>query len=108
MADSISSGEKVAGGRNNSQDAPGVFESPAPHEMSIGEYCATRFTTLKPPMNKVANPFKLLGLLNGKQWLFFLVGFIAWYVLHYLACSITRFANTRIGHGMLLISLLSV
>lgn len=49
-----------------------------PVDMSAGKYLATRFSTLKPPMAKVSNPFKLLGLLNGQQWLFFLVGFIAW------------------------------
>lgn len=43
-----------------------------------GHYIATRFPTLKPPMNKAPNPFKLLALLNTQQWLFFLVAFIAW------------------------------
>lgn len=43
--------------------------------MSIGEYAKTRFTTLKPRRDPVPNPFKLLGLLNTKQWLFFLVSF---------------------------------
>lgn len=46
--------------------------------MSIGEYARTRFSTLKPPMNKAPNPIRLLRLLSGKQWLFFLCGFIAW------------------------------
>ena len=41
--------------------------------MSIGQYIATRVPTLMPPMTKVANPFKLLRLLNRQQWLFFLV-----------------------------------
>lgn len=56
----------------------GVHESHSPTEMTTGEYIRTRFTTLVPPMNKVPNPFRLLGMLSGKQWLFFLVGFIAW------------------------------
>ena len=41
--------------------------------MSIGRYFATRFSTLKPPMAKVANPITLLASLNRSQWLFFLV-----------------------------------
>jgi hypothetical protein len=41
--------------------------------MSAGRYLATRLTTLKPPMEKVANPFTLLAMLNLQQWLFFLV-----------------------------------
>lgn len=47
-------------------------------KMSAGRYLATRFSTLKPPMDRVENPFKLLAMLNGKQWLFFLCAFIAW------------------------------
>jgi hypothetical protein len=49
------------------------------HEnMSASRYFATRFSTLKPPMNKAPNPFKLMLLLNRRQWAFFFVGFIAW------------------------------
>lgn len=47
-------------------------------KMSAGRYIATRFSTLKPPMDKVENPIKLLRLLNTQQWLFFLLAFIAW------------------------------
>jgi SHS family lactate transporter-like MFS transporter len=61
---------------NNGVDAP--VESPHSHEMTAGEYAATRISTLKPPMNKAPNPFSLLAMLSGKQWLFFLVGFLAW------------------------------
>jgi SHS family lactate transporter-like MFS transporter len=57
-------------------DAP--VESHAPPKMSVGQYAATRITTLKPPMNKAPNPLRLLAMLSGKQWLFFLVGFLAW------------------------------
>jgi SHS family lactate transporter-like MFS transporter len=71
-----SSDEKVAA--THVPDAPGAVESHAPPKMSVGKYAATRFSTLKPPMNKAPNPFTLLGMLNGRQWLFFLVGFIAW------------------------------
>jgi MFS transporter, SHS family, lactate transporter len=46
--------------------------------MSVAEYARTRIASLKPPMAKVDNPFKLLGLLNTQQWLFFLVAFLAW------------------------------
>ncbi|KAI4127506.1 MAG: hypothetical protein LQ338_003164, partial [Usnochroma carphineum] len=46
--------------------------------MSIGRYLATRLPTLKPPMAKAPNPFKLLAMLNLQQWLFFLVAFLAW------------------------------
>lgn len=46
--------------------------------MSIARYAATRITTLKPPMEKVQNPFSLLRLLNFQQWMFFLVAFLAW------------------------------
>lgn len=49
------------------------------HEhMSAGRYLATRFSTLKPPMEKVPNPIRLLRMLNFQQWMFFLVAFIAW------------------------------
>jgi SHS family lactate transporter-like MFS transporter len=46
--------------------------------MSVGEYIRTRIPTLKPPMAKAPNPFKLLAMLNFQQWMFFLVAFIAW------------------------------
>lgn len=49
-----------------------------PEKMSAGRYLATRLSTLKPPMDRVENPITLLGLLSGKQWLFFAVAFIAW------------------------------
>ncbi|KAI9807432.1 MAG: hypothetical protein M1833_000177 [Piccolia ochrophora] len=45
---------------------------------SVGQYLATRIPSLKPPMDKVPNPFKTLALLNRQQWLFFLVAFLAW------------------------------
>ena len=49
-----------------------------PQKMGVGRYLATRFSTLKPPMDKVENPITVLRLLNTKQWLNFLVAFIAW------------------------------
>ena len=57
---------------------PVIQESQSPQKMSVRQYATTRFSTLKPPMNKAPNPVKLLMMLNGKQWLFFLCGFIAW------------------------------
>lgn len=50
-----------------------------PHEgMGPGKYLATRFSTLKPPMHKLRNPFKLIGMLTGHHWAFFGVAFFAW------------------------------
>jgi SHS family lactate transporter-like MFS transporter len=72
-----SSEEKVADA-THVPERPGL---PPPQEMSIGKYAATRISTLKPPMNKAPNPFRLLEMLSGKQWLFFLVGFLAWVCL---------------------------
>lgn len=54
------------------------YETPEIERMSAGRYAATRFSTLKPPMNKAPNPFKLLAMLNFQQWMFFLVAFLAW------------------------------
>jgi MFS transporter, SHS family, lactate transporter len=45
-------------------------------KMSAGRYLATRFSTLKPPMDKVANPISLLGTLTLKNWLMFLCAFL--------------------------------
>jgi SHS family lactate transporter-like MFS transporter len=42
-------------------------------KMTMSQYVRTRISTLAPPMTKVENPFKLLGLLNRQQWFFFLV-----------------------------------
>jgi SHS family lactate transporter-like MFS transporter len=68
--------EEKAAGTSPGNEAP--IESHPPHQMTAREYAATRFSTLKPPMNKAPNPFKLLAMLSGKQWLFFFVGFFAW------------------------------
>lgn len=46
--------------------------------MTAGQYLASRAPTLRPAMAPLANPFKTLALLNRQQWLFFLVGFLAW------------------------------
>ena len=56
-----------------------TYDDPRVEEkMSVGRYFATRIPTLKPPMNRAPNPFKLLGMLNRQQWLFFLIGFLGW------------------------------
>ena len=49
-----------------------------PEKMSAGRYFATRLSTLKPPMDPLENPFKLLALLNRRQWAFFAVAFWGW------------------------------
>ncbi|KAK4506251.1 hypothetical protein PRZ48_004216 [Zasmidium cellare] len=49
-----------------------------PEKMGIAKYFATRFSSLKPPMEKLENPITLLRMLNKKQWLFFSCAFIAW------------------------------
>lgn len=60
------------------EQSPDMSEYSDRQHMSIGRYCATRITTLKPAMRPIANPFKVLSLLNLQQWLFFLVAFFAW------------------------------
>ena len=60
-----------------SQDEVPVYRKPYTH-MTIGQYVATRIPSLRPPMNKAPNPFKLVAMLNFQQWMFFLVGFLGW------------------------------
>jgi SHS family lactate transporter-like MFS transporter len=62
--------------RRDDARLPGTGETP--QKMSAGRYLATRFSTLKPPMDKVENPITVLRLLSSKQWLFFLCAFVAW------------------------------
>lgn len=62
----------------DSRDESPRYETPETEKMSAGRYIATRVSTLKPPMNKAPNPFKLLAMLNFQQWMFFLVAFLAW------------------------------
>jgi SHS family lactate transporter-like MFS transporter len=83
MADQYATEPKI--GATASGDEA-VHESHHPHELTIKEYALTRFSTLKPPMHKAPNPVRLLTLLSGKQWLFFLVGFLAW-VSRYILTS---------------------
>lgn len=46
-------------------------------DMSPRRYITTRLSTLKPPMTIPPNPFKVLGLLTRRDWLFFAVRFEA-------------------------------
>lgn len=62
-------------------DVNGAPHPPVPaskKSMGVGEYLRTRFTSLKPPMEKVPNPITLLGQLNRLQWLNFAVAFATW------------------------------
>lgn len=68
----------MASYEQNESGAPLEHVDSADQHMSIKEYASTRISTLRPPMAKAANPFKLLALLNTQQWLFFLVAFFAW------------------------------
>ena len=45
----------------------------AESKMSVRTYLSTRITTLRPPLDKVANPIPLLRQLNREQWLLFWV-----------------------------------
>lgn len=65
--------------KTEARDAsPALRESPDHEGISVKEYCMTRLSSLKPPMNKVENPFKLLAMLNARQWSFFTLAFLAW------------------------------
>jgi SHS family lactate transporter-like MFS transporter len=77
MADNYTT-DKAAESVPAKQQAEQLHESHAPEVMSAGRYLSTRFSTLKPPMNKAPNPFRLLAMLNRRQWAFFFIGFIAW------------------------------
>jgi len=55
-----------------------ITHMPQYQNMSAGKYLATRFSSLKPPMVPLANPFTLLAMLSLQQWLFFLVAFAGW------------------------------
>jgi MFS transporter, SHS family, lactate transporter len=59
-------------------DAHGSVSLPPQGKVTLSEYLRTRVTSLKPPMEKVANPFRVLKQLNKLQWLNFGVAFAAW------------------------------
>ena len=51
-----------------------MSEAPAEPKMTVKEYLLSRVPTLKPPRKTASpNPFKLLGLLSRKNWMFFSV-----------------------------------
>jgi len=49
-----------------------------PAKMSATHYLSTRLSSLKPPMDRVENPFALLASLTRMNWLMFLCAFAAW------------------------------
>ncbi|KAL3462637.1 major facilitator superfamily domain-containing protein [Aspergillus heterothallicus] len=46
--------------------------------MSVMRYVRSRFATLKPPMDRVANPIKALRVVTKEQWLFFWCAWAGW------------------------------
>ncbi|KAM0414149.1 hypothetical protein ACHAPD_007393 [Fusarium lateritium] len=75
------------------------YNTRAPHEgMTPGQYAATRFSSLKPPMHNVPNPIKLLRMLNSQQWAFFFIAFAAWtwdaYDFFSVSLTVTDLAET--------------
>lgn len=65
-------------GRTASIEMEERYESPPAAHVPIGTYLATRFSSLKPSMEPLANPFRLLAMLHFQQWMFFAVAFMAW------------------------------
>ena len=65
-------------GHSKSVEMEEAFEYPPAEHVTVGTYLATRFSSLKPPLEPLPNPFKLLAMLNTEQWLFFAVAFMAW------------------------------
>ncbi|KAK3069559.1 Carboxylic acid transporter [Teratosphaeriaceae sp. CCFEE 6253] len=62
--------------QRDDHDYPAAGHTPV--KMGAGRYLATRLSTLKPPMDRVENPFTLLGSLSGMNWLMFACAFLAW------------------------------
>lgn len=54
-----------------------AHESHPPTKVTARTYALTRLSTLNPPIYGAPNPIHLLIMLNGKQWIFFLIGFVA-------------------------------
>ncbi|KAJ5153356.1 uncharacterized protein N7482_009834 [Penicillium canariense] len=52
----------------------GWFYSPS----QIVRYFATRVSSLRPPRNKLRNPYEILRELTSHQWLMFAAGFLGW------------------------------
>ena len=77
MADSEKAAVEHGNGAQQHRAAT-AGDNPPHYGMSPAKYLATRFTTLKPAMASAPNPLRLLRMLNGQQWAFFTVAFIAW------------------------------
>lgn len=54
-------------GRTASIEMEERYESPPAAHVPIGTYLATRFSSLKPSMEPLANPFRLLAMLHFQQ-----------------------------------------
>lgn len=80
MADTADTEKPEAARLSHGTDGDAVAEDDYPpyHGMSTRKYLATRFTTLKPAMLPAPNPFRLVRMLNRRQWSFFLVALFAW------------------------------
>jgi SHS family lactate transporter-like MFS transporter len=72
-----SSASHVRNDELSSHDMSSTYEDSSKH-VSFAQYLSTRLPTLRPPMHKTDNPFKLLASLSRQQWLFFLVGWLGW------------------------------
>jgi SHS family lactate transporter-like MFS transporter len=82
MADQEGYSEKVSEQQHLENVADGVPHDHHYEHMSVGQYAATRITSLKPPMTKIENPIRLLRMLNRQQWAFFAVcylGEVVWW-----------------------------
>lgn len=78
-----------------SGDVDSDQDHPPHHGMTAGQYITTRFSSLKPPMTKAPNPIRLIRMLNGRQWAFFTVAFIAWTWGAYFTFSLISTATAR-------------
>jgi hypothetical protein len=47
-------------------------------QMSVGEYLRTRIPTLKPPLDRPPNPFKVIRSLSFMNWMMFLCALLGW------------------------------
>lgn len=78
MADTEKAGIEPGNGTHQHNEEFLAQDHPPHHGMSTGQYLATRFSSLKPPMTKSPNPIALLRTISGRQWAFFAVAFFAW------------------------------
>lgn len=61
--------------------------------MSVGQYLATRVSSLKPAMAPAPNPIKLLRMLTKQNWAFFAVAFVAW-----VSCCPVDYTRLNFAH----------